>query len=471
MLRAHEGLLGLVLTLALAPSCERPASDPAPAPPSPATAPPRQPPNADADLAYALTRLRRAHQTTVFGEADPDPAPAPPKDVFDRVHYPTPLGDNVAYVTPPSPTDPRPAIVWIAGGFDWGIGQGAWSTPERNNDQTARAFREAGIVLMLPSLRGSNGNPGRNECFLGEVDDILAAGRFLATRPDVDPQRIYLGGHSTGGTLALLAAASTDLFAAVFAFGPVADPRGYGDMGCLPTTIDDTEARLRSPIAFLDQIRTSTVVIEGMGGNTSSFGPLEAARGEAPVQLLAVPGADHFDVLAPVTEVIARAILEDRDLSRPGAVSLAEATAAVHGPKGAVLPQAERMVRAMRWPAIFRRVFDTSIDQGCRARKVDLSVCAPMHDVFSEAVLRARLAVGVSRSVPPEAIDQAIEFYESDTGLAVVRALTDPDAPQPSPTQMQQFEQYRASNAAFEGPQGEAMAAPIVEDYIEHVFD
>ena len=44
----------------------------------------------------------------------------------------------------------------------------------------------------------------------------------------VDPDQIYLGGHSTGGTLALLVAESTDRFRAIFSFGPVANMRNYG---------------------------------------------------------------------------------------------------------------------------------------------------------------------------------------------------------------------------------------------------
>lgn len=50
--------------------------------------------------------------------------------------------------------------------------------------------------------------------------------RHLAHQPYVDPNRIYLGGHSTGGTLALMTAEASDRFRAVFAFGPVSDVRG-----------------------------------------------------------------------------------------------------------------------------------------------------------------------------------------------------------------------------------------------------
>jgi dipeptidyl aminopeptidase/acylaminoacyl peptidase len=55
-------------------------------------------------------------------------------------------------------------------------------------------------------LRGGNDNPGRREGFLGEVDDVLAAADHLSKLPHIDPTQIYLGGHSTGGTLALLVA-------------------------------------------------------------------------------------------------------------------------------------------------------------------------------------------------------------------------------------------------------------------------
>jgi len=71
-------------------------------------------------------------------------------------------------------------------------------------DRFGRPVRKAGIAELYPALRGASGNPGKPECFLGEIDDILAAADFLARRPDVDPQRIYLGGHSTGGTMVLL---------------------------------------------------------------------------------------------------------------------------------------------------------------------------------------------------------------------------------------------------------------------------
>lgn len=261
----------------------------------------------------SLRELRDGFRTTVFYDgvhrAPPD---APPPELFDLVQYPAPLGEQASYISPVREGERRPAIVWIAGGFDWGVNNNAWLPASRDDDQSARAFRDAGIVLMLPSLRGSNDNPGRNECFFGEVEDVIAAAEHLASRPDVDPSRIYLGGHSTGGTLAVLVAESTDRFRAVFAFGPIHDPRSYGDMGCLPVDVRDEEAVVRAPIHFVDEITTPTFLIEGAEmSNGPAVEALFAARGTAPVQQVLVPGLDHFGVLAPGTEVVAQVILDD----------------------------------------------------------------------------------------------------------------------------------------------------------------
>ena len=72
------------------------------------------------------------------------------------------------------------------------------------------------------------------------------AADFLARQGYVDPRRIYLGGHSTGGTLVMLVAESTDRFRATFAFGPVDDVRGYSEEFLPFDTSDPKEFELRS---------------------------------------------------------------------------------------------------------------------------------------------------------------------------------------------------------------------------------
>ena len=285
---------------------------------------------------YTLPGLRHALEITVgAGERDDRPAPEPPAGVLEKVFYDAPLGRNVAYVTPVRPGARGPAIVWIVGGFSFGIDGGLWENARRDNDQTAAAFRKAGIAEMFPALRGASQNPGHHECFLGEVDDILAATDLLAKRSDVDPARIYLGGHSTGGTMVLLAAESTSRYRAVFAFGPVGDIRQYGASSCLPRGVSPAEARARAPVEFLSEIMSPTFIIEGMrSGNGGVFPSLRRKAGRADIHFVEVDVGTHFTTLAPGCDVIAKAILADT------------------GPRPALNITAEAIERAMTAPPI-----------------------------------------------------------------------------------------------------------------------
>ncbi len=262
-----------------------------------------------------LNEARRGFVTKLAGTPPaPEPAPKPPAAVFQLIKYDAPAGKLAAYITP----DPRdgkkhPAIVWITGG-DCNTINELWKPAPRKNDQTAAAYRKAGIVLMFPSLRGGNDNPGRREGFLGEVDDILAATDYLARQPYVDPKRIYLGGHSTGGTMVMLVAESTDRYRAVFSFGPAASTRNYPEEFTPFDRSNMNEHILRSPIVWLHSVRCPLFVFEGTEGGSN----IESMRAMAKVSknplnhFLTVKGTDHFSILAPVNEIIAARILRDQ---------------------------------------------------------------------------------------------------------------------------------------------------------------
>jgi dipeptidyl aminopeptidase/acylaminoacyl peptidase len=269
----------------------------------------RSPGNAE----ISLRQARADHKTVLMKQiADPEEAEVPPKGDLERVKYPSPVGNLAAYISPdPGDGKKRPAIIWIFGGFDNGIGATAWEDATPDNDQSASAFREAGIVMMYPSFRGGNGNPGSVEFLYGEVDDILAALDYLAAQPHVDPNRIYLGGHSTGGTLVLLAAEMTNRFRAVFSFGPVGWITNYGTEDLNYNPRDKQENRLRSPIYYLGDIRTPTFIIEGDGGNIGAFRDLKEHNRSPLVQFIEVTGGDHFSILAPINELLAQKILSD----------------------------------------------------------------------------------------------------------------------------------------------------------------
>jgi acetyl esterase/lipase len=250
---------------------------------------------------------------------------APPK-VFLTVKYPAASGALAAYVTPdPGDGKKHPAIVWITGGDCNSVGD-VWSVAPRDNEQRAAAYRQAGIAMMFPSLRGGNNNPGVKEGFLGEVDDVIAAAKYLQKQSYVDPTRIYLGGHSTGGTLALLVSECTPIFRAVFAFGPADDVAGYGgDSGFLPFDLKNRqEIRLRSPGYWLASIQSPTWVFEGSGGNIDALRDMARISTNAKVRFVEIKGADHFVVLAPINELIAGRILQDTGVECNIALTAAE---------------------------------------------------------------------------------------------------------------------------------------------------
>ncbi len=276
--------------------------------------------------ASALSEVRRNFHSALLPTAAPDKEPvepAPPK-VFLTIRYPAPAGKLAAYLSPdPKDGKKHPAIVWITGG-DCNTITDVWSPAPRDNEQTASAYRKAGVVMMFPSLRGGNDNPGVKEGFLGEADDVLAAAEFLARQPYVDPARIYLGGHSTGGTLALLVAESSNRFRAAFVYGPAAEARDYGMHNkFVPADLSlSQENKLRSPLAWLASVQTPTWVIEGTEGNIDALRDLAKASTNAQVHFMTIQGATHFATLAPINELIARKIIQDT--GAPGGFSLTE---------------------------------------------------------------------------------------------------------------------------------------------------
>jgi hypothetical protein len=266
------------------------------------------------DATQSPVEARRGFETVLVRHtAGPQPVAVPPPHLFGIVQYESPAGQLAAYLTPnPGDGHKHPAIIWITGGDCNSIGD-VWEAASPENDQTASAFRKAGIVMMFPSLRGGNENPGMREFCLGEVDDVCAAAEFLAAQAYVDPSHIYLGGHSTGGSLVLLAAASSEKFRAVFSFGPVGNVGLYGPEYLPFDLASRRELELRAPIRWLHAIKQPTFVFEGanLPGNAGSIRMMTQATKNSAVHFRLVPHKNHFSVLAPVTELVAAKILHD----------------------------------------------------------------------------------------------------------------------------------------------------------------
>lgn len=87
------------------------------------------------------------------------------------------------------------------------------------------------------------------------MDAVLSAYNYVRKLKHVDPKRVYLGGHSTGGTLALFSAASSDKFAGILSLGPTAADYGKDRS---PYEWTDEERSLRHPIEHVSSIKTPT---------------------------------------------------------------------------------------------------------------------------------------------------------------------------------------------------------------------
>jgi dipeptidyl aminopeptidase/acylaminoacyl peptidase len=188
------------------------------------------------------------------------------------------------------PAVKHPAVLYLHGGFAFGADD--W-------DQ-ARPLRDAGFVVMIPLLRGENGQPGAFTMFYDEVGDVLAAADHLAGLPGVDPDRIYVAGHSAGGTLAMLAAMASGRFRAAASLSGSPDRVDFvreGSKDAAPFDLSDMrEFRLRSPVAYATSFKCPARLYYGseegfFDASTRRTALLAKGRG-LDVEAVIVPG-DH----------------------------------------------------------------------------------------------------------------------------------------------------------------------------------
>lgn len=256
--------------------------------------------------------------TSFIPDGEPD---VPPKGVFDLVYYPTKEGNMAAYLTPdPKDGQRYPAVIWIHGGYG-GIGDWFWLPQPIDNDQSGKAFRDAGIVMMIPSFRGENVNPGNYEMFYGEIEDLESARQYVAALPYVDPSRIYLIGHSTGGTTVLLGNEYSKGFRAAFSLGGVPDLKLRIEGGRMSVAVpfdqgNPEEFALRSPRRFLNSLKSPTFYFEGERAYWSEFDEMQEVAKEKKIPFYAYEiknGGNHFNILYPTTKLIAKKILADSE--------------------------------------------------------------------------------------------------------------------------------------------------------------
>jgi dipeptidyl aminopeptidase/acylaminoacyl peptidase len=124
-----------------------------------------------------------------------------------------------------SPTDDFTLDGWFAAG-DNGAGviilPGAWGG-SNTMYQEMEFLHEAGYSVMTYATRSCANPPQRTTLGFVETADLQAALDFMSARPEVDPDRIGVFGHSMGGATAILTAADDTRIQAVIATGNYAD--------------------------------------------------------------------------------------------------------------------------------------------------------------------------------------------------------------------------------------------------------
>jgi len=282
-----------------------------------------------------LDEARRSFKTKLTRkEVGSYGVPQPPAKLFRVAYYQSPAGKLPAYISQvPKDGKKRPAIIWIVGGPSNTISPVAWQDAPADDDQSASAYRKAGVVTMLPALRGGNDNKSPREAFLGEVDDVLAAADFLAKQEGIDAGRIYLGGHSTGGTLALLVAECSDRFRAVFSFGPVGAVSPQIATSLPFDTTNIREIAIRSPGYWLSSVRSPVFIFEGTEkeSNIDALRYMARTSNNPMIRFYGVKGVNHFSILAPVNTLIATRILQDKGTATSIAFSNDELNSQVRG--------------------------------------------------------------------------------------------------------------------------------------------
>ncbi|MEA2608800.1 MAG: hypothetical protein QOJ75_1043 [Chloroflexota bacterium] len=199
----------------------------------------------------------------------------------ESIHFPS-TDDRAAHALyyPPSnaghvgPDGDRPPLVVLSHG-------GPSSNATTSLDLTKQLLTSRGIAVVDVDYGGSTGYGRAYRSTLNgawgvvDVDDCVAAARFLAERGDVDPKRLAIAGGSAGGYTTLCALAFRDIFAAGISLFGVGDLEAlarlthkfesrYTDrlVGPLPEAAE--LYRSRSPVHFLDQISCPVLVMQGL---------------------------------------------------------------------------------------------------------------------------------------------------------------------------------------------------------------
>jgi dienelactone hydrolase len=198
---------------------------------------------------------------------------------------------------PPNSPGKRPAVIFLHGGFAFGDG----------DMEMAQPFRDAGFVVVMPVLRGENGQAGDFTLYYDEVADVLAVADALGSLEHVDTNNLFVAGHSAGGTLATLSALASNKFRAAASFsgsmnqGAIVDDPDSEWLVVFDTS-DPREVQMRSPEAYAGSFKCPARLYYGdeedyLKDANERTATSAASRG-LDVQAVRVPG-NHFTSVDP----------------------------------------------------------------------------------------------------------------------------------------------------------------------------
>jgi dipeptidyl aminopeptidase/acylaminoacyl peptidase len=150
---------------------------------------------------------------------------APPTSV--EVEVPAPAGILGGTLTLPTGRGPFPAVTTLTGsGAHYRDGNRTPDHPYRPLRQIAETLAGCGVATLRLDDRGVGASTGDANAATAEdtAADARAALSFLRARPEVDPRRLGLIGHSYGGEIAPMVAAEDPKVAAVVLLAGPARP-------------------------------------------------------------------------------------------------------------------------------------------------------------------------------------------------------------------------------------------------------
>jgi alpha-beta hydrolase superfamily lysophospholipase len=136
--------------------------------------------------------------------------------VFQRVTVRTDDGVQLAATFYEAALRPAPAILYVH----------QLQKSRKDWDQVASQLAAGGFAGLAIDLRGHGESPGSPQDYSGMVQDVRAARRFLATRPEVNPGRIGIAGASIGATLGAIVAGDDAAVVSLALLSPSMEYRG-----------------------------------------------------------------------------------------------------------------------------------------------------------------------------------------------------------------------------------------------------